>query len=184
MIACDVETRFVDAARIFGPQKGATAKQVELLERRLVALVDGYKNDYGVDLTDVDGAGAAGGLAGGLVVLGGHVVRGVDAVADEVELDDRIEEVALVVTGEGFLDGASFAGKVVGGVVERSEWASKPVCVLVGDSDDEGRAAAALCEPPPDVISLTEQHGVAAARADTTALVRAEISRYLSSFGQ
>jgi glycerate 2-kinase len=179
LIACDVETRFVDAARIFGPQKGATPKQVELLERRLVALVDGYKNDYGVDLSDVAGAGAAGGLAGGLVVLGGQVVRGVDAVADAVELDDRIEEVDLVITGEGFLDGASFAGKVVGGVVERSEWASKPVWVLVGDADDEGRAAAELCEPPPDVISLTERHGEVAARADTVALVRDEVSRYL-----
>lgn len=184
LIACDVETAFVDAARVFGPQKGASPKQVELLERRLLALVDGYRNDYGVDLSEVSGAGAAGGLAGGLLVLGGQIVRGVDAVADVVELDDRIEEADLVVTGEGFLDAASFAGKVVGGVVERAGWGSKPVCVLVGDADAEGRATAGLCLPPPTVISLTERYGEEAARADTVALVRREIGRYLRQLRQ
>ncbi len=184
LIACDVDTRFVDAARIFGPQKGASATHVELLERRLAALVDGYRADYGVDVGELPGAGAAGGLAGGLAILGGQIVRGVDAVADALELDDRIEEADLVVTGEGFLDGASFAGKVVGGVVERAEWASKPVVVIVGDADQEGRAAASMCEPPPDVVSLVERHGDEAARAITVALIRAEVSRYLRAFAR
>ncbi len=181
VIACDVETWFTNAAAIFGPQKGATPKQVELLSRRLVTLMDGYRNDYGVDLADVAGAGAAGGLAGGLVVLGGRIVRGIDAVADAVELDDRLEIADAVITGEGFLDAASFAGKVVGGVVERAEWANKPIAVIVGDSDEEGRVAAAACEPAPEVISLTAQHGEDSARADTVALVRAATARYLAS---
>jgi len=181
VIACDVETWFTDAATVFGPQKGATPKQVELLSRRLVTLMDGYRNDYGVDLDDVAGAGAAGGLAGGLVVLGGRIVRGVDAVADAVELDDRLETADAVVTGEGFLDAASFAGKVVGGIVERAEWANKPVGVIVGDSDEAGRAAAAACDPVPVVMSLTAEHGEDAARAKTVALVRAATSRYLQS---
>lgn len=179
IVACDVETLFVDAARIFGPQKGATPKQVELLGRRLATLLEAYQTDYGVDLSDVPGAGAAGGLAGALMVLGGQIVRGVDAVADAVELDDRIEEADVVITGEGFLDGASFAGKVVGGIVERADWASKPVCVLVGDADAEGLGAAALCEPPPEVISLTARHGEDAARARTTELIRDEVARFL-----
>ena len=184
VIACDVETSFTDAATVFGPQKGATPKQVELLERRLVTLLSGYQQDYGVDLSGVEGAGAAGGLAGGLVVLGGRIVRGVDAVADQVELDDRLEEVDLVVTGEGFLDGASFAGKVVGGIVERAEWAHKPVLVVVGDADADGLAAAAACALPPQVISLTALHGEDPARAYTTQLIRDEVSRYLESFAQ
>ena len=184
VIACDVETWFTDAAAIFGPQKGATAKQVELLSRRLVTLMDGYRNDYGVDLADVAGAGAAGGLAGGLVVLGGRIVRGIDAVADAVELDDRLEIADAVITGEGFLDGASFAGKVVGGVVERAEWANKPVAVIVGDSDADGLAAAAACDPSPTVISLTAAHGEDAARADTVALVRAATARYLGALAR
>ncbi len=115
-------------------------------------------------------------------MLGGRIVSGVDAVADEVELDDRIEEADLVVTGEGFLDAASFAGKVVGGIVERAEWAKKPVLVVVGDADDarHGRRASA-CAAPPHVVSLTALHGDDAARANTVALVRAEVSRYLRS---
>jgi glycerate kinase len=183
LIACDVDTPFTDAASVFGPQKGASPKQVELLERRLITLLSGYRDDYAIDLTDVEGAGAAGGLAGGLVVLGGRIVRGVDAVADEVELDDRIEASDLVVTGEGFLDAASFAGKVVGGMVERAEWAKRPVVVVVGDADDAGLAAAAACPSPPHVISLTALHGEDAAQAFTTQLVRDEVLRYLESLG-
>jgi glycerate kinase len=184
VIACDVDTNFLDAARVFAPQKGATPKQVELLERRLVSLMDGYRADYGVDLDGVEGAGAAGGLAGGLLMLGGRVVRGIDAVADAIELDDRVEEADLLITGEGFLDGASFAGKVVGGVVERADWASKRVCVIVGDADEEGLGAARLCEPPPDVISLTERHGEDAARAETATLIRSEVAAYLRGLRQ
>jgi len=180
VVACDVETLFVDAARVFAPQKGATAKQVELLERRLLSLQDGYRNDYDVDLADVTGAGAAGGLAGGLVVLGGKIMPGVEAVAEHLELDDRIEAADLVVTGEGFLDGASFAGKVVGGLVERAEWAHKPVLVIVGDADDEGLVAAAACASPPTIISLTERHGEDAARADTEALIAQELAKFLA----
>jgi glycerate kinase len=184
VIACDVETWFTDAAAVFGPQKGASTKQVELLSRRLVTLLDAYRSDYGVDLTDVAGGGAAGGLAGGLVVLGGRIVRGVDAVADAVELDDRLDAADAVITGEGFLDAASFAGKVVGGIVERAEWAAKPVGVVVGDTDAAGLAAAAGCDPAPYVVSLTAEHGEEAARADTIALVRREVSRFLASMSQ
>jgi glycerate kinase len=184
VIACDVETLFVDAARVFAPQKGATAKQVELLERRLATLQDGYRDDYGVDLTDVIGAGAAGGLAGGLVVLGGKIMSGVDAVAEHLDLDDRIEAADLVVTGEGFLDGASFAGKVVGGLVERAEWGETPVLVIVGDADEEGLAAAAACSVAPTVVSLTERYGEDAARGDTENLVAQETANVLASTRQ
>jgi glycerate kinase len=182
VVACDVETLFVDAARVFAPQKGATPKQVELLERRLLTLQDGYRTDYEVDLSDVVGAGAAGGLAGGLVVLGGKIMSGIEAVAEHLELDDRIEAADLIVTGEGFLDAASFAGKVVGGIVEHAEWADKPVLVIVGDADDEGLAAAAACPVAPTVVSLTEHYGEDAARADTEALIAREVSNFLSSF--
>jgi glycerate kinase len=183
IVACDVETAFVDAARVFAPQKGASPAQVELLERRLVTLLDGYRNDYGVDLADQPGAGAAGGLAGGLVVLGGRVTAGVDAVAEQVELDDRIEEADLVITGEGFLDAASFAGKVVGGVVERASWSDTPVLVVVGDADDDGRSAVGSLPSKPALVALAERHGDDAARADTLRLIQDEVAhRELGSF--
>ena len=77
----------------------------------------GVPSEHGVDVLDLEGAGAAGGLAGGLAAAGARLVSGFDLVADEVDLDERIEGADLVVTGEGFLDEQSFEGKVVGGVV-------------------------------------------------------------------
>ena len=78
---------------------------------------DVYLDDYGVDVPRSTDGGAAGGLAGGLAAVGGDLVSGFDVVADELDLDERIEDADLVVTGEGFLDDESFDGKVVGGVV-------------------------------------------------------------------
>ena len=69
-VACDVRTRFVDAAAVFAPQKGATPAQVRLLRARLERLAERYVADYDVDVRDVDGTGAAGGLAGGLLAVG------------------------------------------------------------------------------------------------------------------
>ena len=126
VVACDVQTCFVDAATVFAGQKGASERQVELLRRRLERLVQVYLGDYGVDVSTLVGGGAAGGLAGGLAAVGAELWMGFDVVADEVELGDRIEGADLVITGEGFVDEESFAGKVVGGVVELAAAADVP----------------------------------------------------------
>ncbi len=139
LVACDVETRFTDAARVFGPQKGATAAQVKLLTARLERLADVYRHDYGVDVTRIDGAGAAGGLAGGLAALGGRLVPGFDLVADELDLHDEVAAADVVVTGEGYLDAQSFHGKVVGGVQRLATAAGKPVAAVVGGANSEAR---------------------------------------------
>src|SRR5690606_31241202 len=86
LVACDVRTRFVDAAAVFAPQKGASTAQVALLTMRLRQLVERYRDEYGVDVSAVDGAGAAGGLAGGLLAIGGVLLPGFDLVADHVDL--------------------------------------------------------------------------------------------------
>ena len=82
---------------------------------RLERLAQMYEDDYGVDVREVEGGGAAGGLAGGLVAAGARLVPGFDLVADELDLHDRLEGADLVVTGEGFLDEHSFDGKAVEG---------------------------------------------------------------------
>jgi glycerate kinase len=137
LVACDVRTRFTQAAAIFGPQKGATPAQVQLLTGRLERLVDVYRERFGVDVSEIDGAGAAGGLAGGLVALGARLVPGFQLVADEIGLDERAERADLVVTGEGHLDAQSFAGKVVGGVLELATSLGKPVLAVAGIVDDD-----------------------------------------------
>ena len=136
LVACDVTTRFTDAAKVFGPQKGASPAQIEWLTGRLSALAERYRTDYGVDVSDIPGAGAAGGLAGALAALGGRLVPGFDLIADEIDLADRLDAADLVITGEGYLDEQSFDGKVVGGVCHLGDMARRRVRILVGDGDD------------------------------------------------
>ena len=135
-VACDVRTRFTDAAAVFAGQKGATPAEVALLTRRLERLAQVYLDDYGVDVRELEGAGAAGGLAGGLAAVGAELVPGFDLVADELELAELVEEADLVVTGEGFLDEQSFEGKVVGGVAELAERAGTRLLVVAGEVYD------------------------------------------------
>ena len=137
IVACDVTTLFTDAARVFAPQKGATPSQVNLLTGRLDRLAQLYREQFGVDVTNIEGAGAAGGLAGGLAALGARIVPGFDVVADGIELDERVERCDIVVTGEGFMDDQSFAGKVVGGMQGLAESKGKKLCAVVGDADVE-----------------------------------------------
>src|SRR5687768_13118894 len=152
IVACDVRTGFIDAAEVFAPQKGATPAQVELLRRRLERLAQVYRDEHGVDVRDLEGSGAAGGLAGGLAAIGAELVPGFELVADEIDLVDRMEGADLVVTGEGFIDEQSFDGKVVGGVVELAAEHGVPVLAVAGEVFDDvaGRVEA---------VSLVERFG-------------------------
>ena len=172
-VACDVRTTFVAAAEEFAPQKGATPAQVELLRRRLERLAQVYEDDYDVDVRALEGGGAAGGLAGGLVAAGARLVPGFDLVADELELHERVEGADLVVTGEGFLDEHSFDGKAVGGVVELAAEAGVPVLVVVGEVL-EG------ITPPAEVCSLVERFGMERAMLDPLTCVEEIVAERLT----
>jgi len=169
VVACDVETRFVQAAEQFGPQKGATPAQVVELGRRLAALAEHLRARYSVEVSDLPGGGAAGGLAGGLAALGAVLVPGFGLVADAVGLEGRMAEAEVVLTGEGRLDASSWAGKVVGGVVRVARRAGVAVVVVaggVGPGGIEGGAG-------PDVVvhSLTDRFGQDRALADPAGCV-------------
>ena len=137
LVACDVTTRFTDAAAVFGPQKGAGPAQIKMLTNRLEQLADRYERDYEIDVREIEGSGAAGGLAGALAALGGRLVPGFELVADELDLYDRLETADLVITGEGHLDRQSFEGKVVGGVADLAAEHGMPVAAIVGIADAE-----------------------------------------------
>jgi glycerate kinase len=167
-VACDVSTPFLDAARVFAPQKGATDAQAELLGRRLARLADEYERRTGVDVRELPGAGAAGGLAGGLAAIGARLEPGFDVVADAVDLADALDDVTLVVTGEGRLDGSSFEGKVVGGVLGWAADAGVPrAAVIAGQVTAEAREEVAVLAGV-ELYALTDrvwQSGEAFARA-------------------
>ncbi|HET9600516.1 MAG TPA: glycerate kinase [Acidimicrobiales bacterium] len=176
--ACDVRTTFVDAARVFAPQKGATPAQVALLTRRLERLVDVYREDFGVDVAPLVSGGAAGGLAGGLAAVGGELVSGFELVADELGLIERIEAADVVVTGEGFLDEESFDGKVVGGVLSLAGRAGRPVLAVVGEVLDGVETPAGL-----RVISLVERCGRDAALKHTAEAIEDVVRAGLAELG-
>jgi glycerate kinase len=110
-----------------------------MLKGRLERLAQLYREQFGVDVRDLPGTGAAGGLAGGLVALGGRLQPGFDLVADEIDLHDKIADADLVITGEGYLDEQSFEGKVIGGVQQLCEAAGRRVAAVVGDSAESVR---------------------------------------------
>jgi len=181
VVACDVETLFVDAAEVFAPQKGATPAQVALLRRRLERLAQIYVRDYAADVTELPGSGAAGGLAGGLAAAGALLVAGFDVVAEALSLGERIAAADLVVTGEGTLDAESFEGKAVGGVVDLAAVAGVPVLVVAG---------AVVVEEIPEladsveIISLRSRFGMERAMADVAGCVREVVGTHLSSRGR
>ena len=164
VVACDSRVAFLDAAEVFAPQKGATPAQVELLRRRLERLAQVYLDEHGVDVLALEGAGAAGGLAGGLAAAGGQLVSGFDLVADEVELDARLDGADLVITGEGFLDEQSFEGKVVGGVAALAAALDVPVVAIAGQVYDGAGDRI-------DSVSLVDRFGEARAWDDTLACI-------------
>jgi glycerate kinase len=184
VVACDVTTPFLEAAVVFGPQKGATPRQVDALTRRLAATAARYERETDLDVTTLPGAGAAGGLAGGLAALGARIEPGFPVVAGFVGLADRLAGADLVVTGEGHLDPPSFAGKVPGGVLELARAARRtggppPVLCIAGASDQT-----LLFTPPEgmEVVSLTDRFGRRRARRETVALVRQVTAEALDRF--
>jgi glycerate kinase len=169
-VACDVSTGFLDAAAVFAPQKGASEAQVALLGRRLAQLADQYQQRTGVDVRDLPGAGAAGGLAGGLAAIGAELEPGFEVVAGAAGLESALEDVDLVVTGEGRLDTTSFEGKVVGGVLEWATDAGVPhAAVIAGQVAPAARDELAV-HAGVQLLALTDrvwQAGEAFARAST-----------------
>jgi glycerate kinase len=137
IVLCDVRTPFEDAARVFGPQKGAGPEQVRRLSRRLQELARRLPRDpRGVPMT-----GAAGGLAGGLwAAFGAELVPGAAFVLDAVGFDARMRRARAVVTGEGKLDSQSLVGKAVSEVATRARQAGVPCHAIVGtrELDDFG----------------------------------------------
>ena len=156
LVACDVDTLFTDAAKVFAPQKGATAAQVGMLTGRLEQLAQRYERDYGINVARMPGSGAAGGLAGGLAALGAKLIPGFDIVAEENGFDEAVKEHDLVITGEGLLDDTSFDGKVVGSVCDYAQDAKKRTLAIVGDIDE---AMDSSLRAEIETISITEMFG-------------------------
>lgn len=121
------------AARTFGPQKGASPRDVEILAEGHERLEDRLRADLGVDVREVAGAGAAGGLGAGCVAfLGARIVAGSSWVLNALGFEERLARARLVVTGEGRYDATSRGGKIVGEVLARTAAAGVPAVLVCG----------------------------------------------------
>jgi glycerate kinase len=134
--ACDVQNPLLGergAARVFGPQKGADDQTLVALEEGLLNLADVVAADLGCDFRETPGAGAAGGIAYGLMSFcRARVCSGFDLLADLLKLEDRIAASDLIVTGEGRLDGQTLEGKGPAGVSALARKHGKPILAFAG----------------------------------------------------
>ena len=141
VVLCDVRTPFEDAARIFGPQKGAGKDEVRRLTKRLNDMAGRLDRDpRGVPMT-----GAAGGLSGGLWgAFGAELAPGASFILDAVEFDRRMRSARAVVTGEGKLDEQSLAGKLVSEIATRARQSGVPCYAVVGTRELDSFGARVL----------------------------------------
>ena len=159
LVACDVSNPLTGpegASAIYGPQKGATPEMVKTLDAALLHFSDIVRHDIGAEVNDLQGAGAAGGLGGGMVAfLNAELRAGVDIVLDTVRLDNALEGADLVLTGEGALDYQTIYSKAPIGVAQRARRHGIPVIAIAGTLGDR--------------YALVHDHGIHAALAITNA---------------
>lgn len=143
-VACDVDNPLCGprgAARVYGPQKGATSAQVEALDGGLRNFAACVQRAFGIDVLDVPGAGAAGGCgAACLAFLKARLRPGIECVLDAVGFDALLQGADLVLTGEGRLDAQSLMGKAPQGIARRAKSRGVPVVALAGSVQVDGAA--------------------------------------------
>lgn len=137
-VACDVNnplTGIYGASHVYGPQKGASPKDVKFLERGVVHFATVCNNFFEKDFTELPGAGAAGGMGFALAAfLNAQLLSGWRVLFDFLDVDQQIEEASLVITGEGRVDGQSLSGKLLDGVIEVTTKHRKRLWVICGDN--------------------------------------------------
>lgn len=135
-VACDVDNPLTGkkgASHVYGPQKGASPAMVKKLDAGLRNMARVIKHDISINILNVPGSGAAGGLGGGLMAfLGGQLRPGVDIVIDSVKLAQKFKGCDLVITGEGRMDGQTIYGKTPAGVTRVAKSLNIPVIAISG----------------------------------------------------
>lgn len=119
-VACDVTNPLIGkqgASRIFGPQKGATEEMVIELDKSLTNYAEVIKREFNIDVANIEGAGAAGGLGAALLIfLNGELKRGIELIIKHTDLENKIKDADFVFTGEGAIDNQTIFGKTPMGV--------------------------------------------------------------------
>lgn len=170
-------------AVVFGPQKGASPKQVKAMDLVAQEFVNQMRRETGIDLQKIPGTGAAGGLGGALVLLGGELEAGYPFIAETLGLAQAIQGSNLVFTGEGRLDKQSLNGKLPIGVAQTAKNAGVPVIALGGSVEESKgfeEAFLATFSIQREVLSLNQAMETERTLANVQSLVKNIIAtRYL-----
>lgn len=138
---CDIDNPLCGprgAAAVFAPQKGADEAMVRILDQNLAHMAEIVKKDLGRDIINLKGAGAAGGMGGGMAAFfGSKLQMGIETVLDAVHFNELLDGADLVFSGEGKIDSQSLGGKVVIGVARRTKKKGVPLIAIVGDIGDD-----------------------------------------------
>jgi glycerate 2-kinase len=161
-VLCDVRTAFEDAARVFGPLKGASPEAVE----RLAARLEAFAGELARDPRGVPMSGCAGGLSGGLWAHGATLRPGAEFVLDALDFDARLARANAVVSGEGRFDSQSLEGKIVGAIAARCAAAGKPLHLIVGEDGFAG----ALPKPVSSLRAASSLEKIGAMGGELTCL--------------
>lgn len=125
------------ATKVYGHQKGALPDEINFLENAFWHLAEIIQKDLGVDLTKIEGAGAGGGIGGGLVAfLYAQIISGADFILNNLDFNKKISESDLIITGEGSFDNQSLMGKITGNIISRCQKQNKKVLIISGISDE------------------------------------------------
>ena len=137
IVACDVDNPLTGergASYIFGKQKGGTSEMLKILDNNLKHFAKIIRKDLGVDIENISGSGAAGGLGGGLMgFLSAELKKGIDIVIEYSKLEEKIQGADLVITGEGSIDSQTRFGKTPYGVAKVAKKYNIPVIALAGN---------------------------------------------------
>lgn len=135
-VASDVTNPFYGtngAAYVYGPQKGASEKEVKILDDGLKNFANCIRSEFDVDVQNIPGAGAAGGVGGGSIVfLNATLTSGIDLIKELADFDKAVHGADWIVTGEGKLDAQTLSGKTIAGVLTTAKKQNIPVAALCG----------------------------------------------------
>ncbi|MDL5513266.1 glycerate kinase [Arenibacter sp. M-2] len=136
IVACDVSnplTGVNGASFVYGSQKGGSQQGLEFLDRNLSHYANVLKSAVGIDVSNIPGAGAAGGTGAGLMAfLNGELVNGIELILQTIKIEEIIKQADLVFTGEGKIDEQTLHGKTISGVASMAKKHGVPVIVLTG----------------------------------------------------
>jgi len=135
-VACDVQNLLLGtsgATRVYGPQKGATPEMLEILEKNMAHYAQVLHQEFGIDNSNIPGAGAAGGLGAGLMAFcKAEMLSGFNLISKLKHLEEHIQNASLVFTAEGKIDSQTAFGKTISGVAQLGKKYQIPVIALAG----------------------------------------------------